>query len=124
MQKILVVERSDSMRAAICCALQGAGYAFTGVSTGEFALAAIESDEIVFNLVVTCQNLAWKIKGVDLVVVLRANERYECIPILMHTTETSQQMQDAFRAAKVTCYLPKPFDAEQFLRVVARMLPC
>ena len=60
--------------------------------------------------------------GLTLVKSLRALPQYASVPILMLTTESSDQMKSQGRAAGATGWLVKPFDPQRLLEVVKEVI--
>jgi two-component system, chemotaxis family, chemotaxis protein CheY len=96
-KKILTVDDSISMRQMISFTLKDAGYEVTEAVDGQDAL---EKARLSFDLIFTDQNM----------------------PILMLTTEASEEMKKLGRAAGATGWLVKPFDPEKLLAVVKKVL--
>ncbi len=64
-----------------------------------------------FDLVLTDQNMP-NMDGLTLIRSLRALPAYARVPILMLTTESSDEMKSKGRAAGATGWLVKPFDPQ------------
>jgi two-component system chemotaxis response regulator CheY len=60
--------------------------------------------------------------GLNLIRALRKLPAYGSTPILMLTTESSDQMKSLGRAAGATGWLVKPFDPQKLLDVVKRLV--
>jgi two-component system chemotaxis response regulator CheY len=74
-----------------------------------------------FDLVLTDQNMP-RMDGIDLIKKLRDNPKFKSTPILILTTESSDQMKQAGRAAGATGWLVKPFDPAKLVEVVAKVI--
>ncbi|MCW5625075.1 MAG: response regulator, partial [Burkholderiales bacterium] len=72
-------------------------------------------------LVLTDQNMP-RMDGLTLVKSLRALPAYKTAPILMLTTESSDEMKAKGRAAGATGWLVKPFDPPRLVEVVKKVL--
>ena len=96
MPLILAVDDSPSMRKMVSFTLTGAGYqvveAVDGVDAYEKALTQS------FDLVLTDQNMP-RLDGLGLTRKLRDHPQFKTVPILMLTTESSDLMKQAGRAA-------------------------
>lgn len=59
-----------------------------------------------------------KLNGHEVLMKIKTNEKLKHIPVVMLTTSSSEA--DIFKAYKnhVNCYITKPFDSENFLKVV------
>jgi two-component system, chemotaxis family, chemotaxis protein CheY len=60
--------------------------------------------------------------GIAMVRELRAMDAYKGVPILMLTTESHTEKKMEGKAAGATGWLVKPFDPEQLLATVKRVL--
>ncbi len=119
MPLILAVDDSPSMRKMVSFTLTGAGYqvveAVDGVDAYEKALAQ------TFDLVLTDQNMP-RLDGLGLTRKLRDHPQFKTVPILMLTTESSDLMKQAGRAAGATGWLVKPFDPARLLEVIKKVI--
>ena len=119
MPLILTVDDSPSMRKMVSFTLIGAGYqvveAVDGVDAFEKAL------EQKFDLVLTDQNML-RMDGLGLTRKLREHPRFKAVPILMLTTESSDLMKQAGRAAGATGWLVKPFDPARLIEVIKKVI--
>ncbi|MEI8170963.1 MAG: response regulator [Rhodoferax sp.] len=119
MPLILAVDDSPSMRKMVSFTLTGAGYqvveAVDGVDAYEKALAQ------TFDLVLTDQNMP-RLDGLGLTRKLRDHPLFKTVPILMLTTESSDLMKQAGRAAGATGWLVKPFDPARLLEVIKKVI--
>lgn len=119
MPLILAVDDSPSMRKMVSFTLTGAGHqvveAVDGVDAYEKALAQS------FDLVLTDQNMP-RLDGLGLTRKLRDHPKFKTIPILVLTTESSDLMKQAGRAAGATGWLVKPFDPARLLDVINKVI--
>ena len=116
--KILVVDDSATMRRIVLRTLKDMGYTdFVEAENGQLALEAVERGGI--GLVITDWNMP-VMSGLEFVTELRAMNA--TLPILMVTTNASNQ--DVFQAIKagVTNYVIKPFTAETLKEKVLEVL--
>jgi two-component system chemotaxis response regulator CheY len=63
-----------------------------------------------------------KMDGLTLIKSLRGLPQYRATPILMLTTESSDAMKAAGKAAGATGWLVKPFDPQKLLEVVKKVI--
>jgi two-component system chemotaxis response regulator CheY len=63
-----------------------------------------------------------KMDGLTLIKSLRGLPDYRSKPILMLTTESSDAMKAAGKAAGATGWLVKPFDPQKLLEVVKKVI--
>jgi two-component system chemotaxis response regulator CheY len=74
-----------------------------------------------FDLVLADVNMP-VMDGIAMVRELRAMDAYKGVPILMLTTESHTEKKMEGKAAGATGWLVKPFDPEQLLATVKRVL--
>ena len=73
------------------------------------------------DLVLTDQNMP-RLDGLGLTKKLREQAKFKNIPILILTTESSDQMKQAGRAAGATGWLVKPFDPGRLIEVIQKVI--
>ena len=119
MQSILAVDDSPSMRKMVSFTLTGAGYNVVEAVDGQDALEKAESHDI--DLVLADQNMP-RLDGIGLTRKLREHPKFKTIPILILTTESSDQMKQAGRTAGATGWLVKPFDPNRLIEVIQKVI--
>ncbi len=119
MLSILAVDDSAFMLKMVSFTLTGAGFHVVEAVDGQdaFELAQVHS----IDLVLTDQNMP-RLDGLGLTRKLREQPRYRTIPILILTTESSDQMKDAGRAAGATGWLVKPFAPGRLIEVIQKLV--
>jgi two-component system chemotaxis response regulator CheY len=118
-KKILTVDDSASIRQMVGFTLKSAGYELGEAVDGNSGLRLAQSAR--FDLVLTDQNMPG-MDGLSMIRALRKMPGYGSTPILMLTTESSDQMKAQGRAAGATGWLVKPFDPQKLLDVVKRLI--
>lgn len=116
---VLTVDDSASIRQMVAFTLKSAGYEVLEAVDGEDGLTKAKARSA--DLVLTDQNMP-KMDGLTLIKALRGLPQYRAIPILMLTTESSDAMKAAGRAAGATGWLVKPFDPQKLLEVVKKVI--
>jgi two-component system chemotaxis response regulator CheY len=116
---VLAVDDSVSMRQMVTFTLQRAGYQVIQAGDGVEALAKAKVRPV--NLVLTDQNMP-KMDGLTLIASLRRLQEYRGTPILVLTTESSDEMKAKGRAAGATGWLVKPFDPKRLVEVVRKVI--
>lgn len=119
MHSILAVDDSASMRQMVSFTLKSAGYQVTEAVDGQDAFDKASSRS--FDLVLTDQNMP-KLDGIGLTKKLREHPQFKATPILILTTESSDQMKQAGRAAGATGWLVKPFDPAKLIEVIRKVI--
>jgi two-component system chemotaxis response regulator CheY len=116
---VLTVDDSASIRQMVSFTLKSAGYEVVEAVDGEDGLNKAKLKGV--NLVLTDQNMP-KMDGLTLIKSLRTLPQYRSTPILMLTTESSDAMKAAGKAAGATGWLVKPFDPQKLLEVVKKVI--
>jgi two-component system chemotaxis response regulator CheY len=120
MRSILAVDDSASMRQMVSFTLRSSGYEVIEAVDGQDALDKIGDRQV--DLVLTDQNMP-RMDGLTLIRQLRVQDRFKRTPILVLTTESSDEMKQAGRSAGATGWLVKPFDPARLLEVIGKVLP-
>ena len=116
---ILAVDDSASIRQMVAFTLKSSGYEVVDAVDGLDALNKAKMTS--FNLVLTDQNMP-RMDGLTLIKSLRGMPQYRTVPILMLTTESSDEMKQQGRAAGATGWLVKPFDPAKLIEVVKKVI--
>jgi two-component system chemotaxis response regulator CheY len=119
MNRILAVDDSPSMRDMVRIALTDAGYNVTQAADGQEALDIARN--AAFDLVLSDVNMP-RMNGIELIRALRAENAYKHTPILMLTTESSVERKREGKDAGATGWIVKPFDPEQLVATMQRVL--
>ena len=119
MQSILAVDDSASMRKMVAFTLTGAGFHVVEAVDGQDAFEKAQTHHI--DLVLTDQNMP-RLDGLGLTKKLRESAKFKATPILILTTESSDQMKQAGRNAGATGWLVKPFDPTKLLEVIKKVI--
>ena len=119
MSLILAVDDSPSMRRMVSFTLAGAGYQVVEAVDGQDAYEKAQHQ--TFDLVLTDQNMP-RLDGLGLTRKLREHPKFKTTPILMLTTESSDLMKQAGRAAGATGWLVKPFDPARLLETIQKVI--
>jgi two-component system, chemotaxis family, chemotaxis protein CheY len=99
--------------------LRAAGYQVIEAVDGQDGLDKARGQ--VFDLVLTDQNMP-RMDGLTLIRSLRGLPTYQTVPILMLTTESSDDMKSKGRAAGANGWLVKPFDPQRLTEVVRKVI--
>jgi len=119
MASILAVDDSASMRQMVSFTLKGAGYEVIEAADGVEALNIARTKGV--NLVITDVNMP-NMDGISLIKQLRMLPSYKFTPLLMLTTEASSEKKQQGRAAGATGWIVKPFNPDQLLNTVKKVL--
>jgi two-component system, chemotaxis family, chemotaxis protein CheY len=116
---ILAVDDSGSLRQMVAFSLQAAGYTVVQAVDGQDGLT--KAKEKTVDLVLTDQNMPI-MDGLTLIKNLRELGSYQRVPILMLTTESSDEMKAKGKAAGANGWLVKPFDPKRLIEVVQKVI--
>jgi two-component system chemotaxis response regulator CheY len=116
---ILCVDDSASIRQMVKLTLSGAGYQVVQATDGADGLA--KARESTVNLVVTDLNMPI-MNGLGLIRELRKLAAYKGVPIIFLTTESDPGMKQEAKAAGATGWITKPFQQEQLVSVVRKVI--
>lgn len=116
---ILTVDDAATMRKMIAFTLKGAGHEVLEAGDGVEALTLLKTRPA--DLVITDVNMP-NMDGITLTRELRAQPGFKATPIILLTTESSPEKKAAGKAAGATGWIVKPFQQEQLLAVVSKVL--
>ena len=116
MAKLLIVDDSTMLRDMLNYALNEGGYPdVTEAVDGVDGLAKAKAAD--FDLIITDVNMP-NMDGLTLIGELRKISQYSKKPILVLTTERSDEMKAKGKAAGATGWIVKPFVPDQLLKAV------
>ncbi len=120
-QRILIVEDSETMRSLLASSLEGLEppVKISEASNGFEALRLLPRED--FDLVVTDINMP-DINGLELVSFVKNNDAYRSIPLLIVSTESSERDREKGVGLGADGYLVKPFDQEDLREIVMDLL--
>ncbi|HWL18234.1 MAG TPA: response regulator [Bradyrhizobium sp.] len=116
---ILSVDDSASVRQMVKLTLSGAGY--TVVQAGDGAEGLAKARDTTVDLVVTDLNMP-VMNGLNLIRELRKLPSYKGVPIIFLTTESDAAMKQEAKVAGATGWITKPFQQEQLVAVVRKVI--
>ena len=115
---ILTVDDSTSMRQMVRATLQSAGYGVVEAADGQEALEFARGKAV--DLVISDVNMP-RMDGIRLVHELRALPNYRLTPLLLLTTESSQEKKLEGKRAGATGWIVKPFNPTQLIATLTRL---
>lgn len=114
--KLLIVDDSTMLRDMLSYALNEGGYSdVTEAVDGQDGLQ--KASATTFDLIITDVNMP-NMDGISLVSELRKLPQYTKTPILVLTTERSDDMKTKGKGAGATGWIVKPFVPDQLLKAV------
>jgi len=118
---ILTVDDSPSIRMLLRYALKGQGYAVAEAEDGVAALEWLAANARP-DVMITDINMP-RMDGFDLVEAVRAQAQHEGMPILVLSTESSDEKMARAREAGADGWIVKPFDPAQLVSAVRAAAP-
>ena len=122
---ILVVDDSPTMRGMVSHALNEAGFETKEAENGKDALIKLtmmEEGGTKPDVIVTDVNMP-EMDGIELVREIRKLAAFKHVPVLVLTTDNTDEKKEVGRNAGATGWLVKPFDSELILKVIRKVLP-
>jgi two-component system, chemotaxis family, chemotaxis protein CheY len=119
MKKIMTVDDSISIRQMVSFTLKEAGYDVIEAVDGLDGLNKAKSNQV--NMIITDLNMP-NMNGIELIRNVRTLPQYKFIPIILLTTESQAEKKMEGKAAGATGWIVKPFNAEQLLAVIKKVL--
>ena len=118
--KLLASEDSRTIRNLLRMSLENAGFEFHTAVDGVDGVARFA--EVQPDVVITDINMP-NMDGYGVIETLRSGPRKTSVPILVLTTEASDDMKNQGKAAGATGWMVKPFDPAKLLAVASKVLP-
>ncbi|HEX5204060.1 response regulator [Actinoplanes sp. CA-142083] len=116
---VLVVDDSASVRQVVSIALKGAGYDVIQGSDGKDALKQLDGRRI--HLIISDVNMP-NMDGITFVSEAKKLPAYKFTPIIMLTTESQEDKKRQAQAAGAKAWVTKPFQPEQMLAAVSKLI--
>jgi two-component system chemotaxis response regulator CheY len=118
---IITVDDATTIRKLIGFTLRAVGHDVLEAEDGAKALALLSGRDV--DLVITDINMP-QMNGIDLTRRLRSLPRHRATPILIVTTESELSIKSQAKAAGATGWIVKPFQPDQLVAVVGKVLGC
>jgi two-component system chemotaxis response regulator CheY len=116
---ILVVDDSASVRQVVGIALKSTGYDVIEGVDGKDALARLDGRKV--HLMISDVNMP-NMDGIEFVKAAKALPAYRFTPIIMLTTESQEAKKKEGQAAGAKAWVVKPFQPDQLLAAVAKLV--
>lgn len=117
--KILTVDDSASIRMTTNVTLSNAGYSIVEAVHGADGLEKAKAGN--FDLIVTDLNMPI-MDGLTMIEELRKLPAHTGVPIIFLTTESDADLKARAKAAGATGWLTKPFDPQNLVKIVKKVL--
>jgi two-component system chemotaxis response regulator CheY len=118
-RKILAVDDSASIRQMVKLTLTGGGYDVISAVDGNDGLAQAKTTRA--DLVLTDLNMPG-MNGLALIREIRKLPNYVGVPIVFLTTESDAGLKQQAKEAGATAWIVKPFQQDQLLAAVRKVL--
>ncbi len=119
-KKVLVVEDSTTMRSLIASTVEELpGFAVIAVGNGFEALKILPSQP--FDLIITDINMP-DINGLEIVNFVKNHPNYRAIPLIIVSTEQSEEDIKKGLALGASAYVTKPFNPDELRKIVQGLL--
>jgi two-component system chemotaxis response regulator CheY len=115
----MAVDDSASLRQMVSVVLRGGGYQVIESVDGLDALSKLKGQEL--HLFLTDVNMP-KMDGFEFTRKVRAMPQYKFVPIVLLTTESTAEKKQQGKAAGATAWIVKPFNPDQLLAVVKKVI--
>lgn len=116
---ILIVDDSASVRQVVSIALKSAGYDVMEGSDGADALTKLTGQKV--HLIISDVNMPI-MDGITFVKEVKKLADYKFTPIIMLTTESQEGKKQEGQAAGAKAWIVKPFQPEQMLDAVSKLI--
>ncbi len=117
--RVLTVDDSRTILAMLEHTLRGAGFEVLQAMDGQQGLEVLAKGNV--DVVITDINMP-VMDGIEFIKNVRANGEHQSLPILILTTETSQEKRDQGKSAGGTGWIVKPFDPAKLVSVINRVV--
>jgi len=119
MASILVVDDSASLRNMVTFTLKQAGFDIVEAGNGQEALTKARGGK--FDLILSDVNMP-VMDGITFCTEVRKLPAFKFTPVLMLTTESSDEMKQKGKTAGATGWLVKPFNPDKLLSTIKRVI--
>lgn len=119
---VLIVDDSTSMRAIIKKAIKVSGFdvgEYFEAGDGKQALEVLEKEWI--DLVMADINMP-NMNGIELIIEMKTDELLRSIPVVMVTTEGSEERVKETMTLGADGYIKKPFQPEEIKRILSNIM--
>ena len=116
---VLIVDDSATIRQVVGMTLKGAGYEVMEACDGKDALKKLDGKKI--NLIISDVNMP-NMDGISFVKEAKKLASYKFTPVIMLTTESQDSKKQEGQAAGAKAWVVKPFQPDQMLAAVAKLI--
>lgn len=124
-KRVIIVDDSRAVVATAQLALEeminSGVIEFASYLNPQELLSALQSGSENYDLLISDVNMP-QLNGLDLARAIKADERYRSKPIIVLTTESSNEMKMAGKEIGVTGWMVKPFSYEKLVKSIKMIL--
>lgn len=124
-KRVIIVDDSRAVVATAELALEGlitsGAIEFKSYLNPVELLSALQSGAENFDLLISDVNMP-EMNGLDLAKAIKTDDRYKTKPIIVLTTESSEQMKMTGKEIGVTGWMVKPFNDEKLVKSIKMVL--
>ncbi|HUX38192.1 MAG TPA: response regulator [Rectinemataceae bacterium] len=117
--KFLAVDDSSTMRKIVSLALKGAGHEVGEAEHGKDALAKLEGNPV--DCIILDINMP-EMNGIEFLTARKTKPALAKIPVIVLTTQDETAMRDQAMELGANAFLGKPFQKEDLLASIKRLL--
>jgi len=117
--RVLTVDDSRTILAMLRHTLVNAGFEVLQAEDGRQGLDVLKTEAV--DVVITDINMP-VMDGIEFIKQVRASGQHQSLPILILTTETSQEKRDLGKQAGGTGWIVKPFDPDKLISVINKVV--
>ena len=116
---VLIVDDSASIRQVVSITLKGAGYDVIEGNDGKDSLTKLDGRKV--HLIISDVNMP-NMDGISFVKEAKKLASYKFTPVIMLTTESQDSKKQEGQAAGAKAWVVKPFQPDQMLAAVAKLI--
>jgi len=117
---IMVIDDSEVIRQVVTETLKSAGYNTIQAEDGVDALSKLKGKQV--HLMICDVNMP-NMDGITFIKEVKKLDEHKFTPIIMLTTVMSEEKKAEGRAAGARAWMVKPFQPDQMLSAVAKLIP-
>ncbi len=118
MKKVLYIDDASSMRKLVNLVLEK-DFELTLAANGQEGFEAVQQQD--FDVIITDINMP-VMNGLQLLEKIRQHENSKFTPVLMMTTEASDEMKAEGKRLGATGWIVKPFDPDKLAAIIHRVI--
>ncbi|MBF0468881.1 MAG: response regulator [Desulfamplus sp.] len=119
---ILLVDDSMPMRAVIKKAFMAAGYSGSDFHEAANGIEALERLKKIWVDIVVTDFTMPEMNGLDMLLRMKEDDLFKDIPVVVVSTQGSQEKIDQFMNSGAAGYIKKPFTPEQIRDMITNIL--